>query len=145
MSSKGENQSEKTYKLTPKQQLFCDYYLQSANATESAIKAGYSKKTARSVGAENLTKPYIRDCIKSRQSKIHSSNIATEVEIKEFWTNVMKDSQNEMKDRIKVSELLGKTKGMFLEKQEIKITAGTISEELRKLTPEELEEVLNGL
>ena len=46
-------------KLTVKQQRFADEYIISGNATEAAIKGGYSKKTARSVGAENLTKPYI--------------------------------------------------------------------------------------
>ena len=41
-------------KLTPKQQAFCDYYIASGNATEAAIKAGYSKSTAYSIGSENL-------------------------------------------------------------------------------------------
>jgi phage terminase small subunit len=144
MSSSGRNRTDKI-KLTPKQQAFCDYYLQSGNATESAIKAGYSKKTARSVGAENLTKPYIIDYIKERQYKIHSSNIATEVEIKEFWTYAMISAGNELKDRIKASELLAKTKGMFLDKQEIKITSSTILEELKKMTPEQIQELLNEL
>ena len=144
MGSSGENCTDKI-KLTPKQQAFCDYYLQSGNATESAIKAGYSKRTARSVGAENLTKPYIADYIKERQYKIHSSNIATEVEIKEFWTSSMVGSDNELKDRIKASELLAKTKGMFLDRQEIKITSSTILEELKKMTPEQIQELLNGL
>lgn len=44
-------------KLTQKQQRFVDEYIISGNATQAAIKAGYSKKTARFVGAENLTKP----------------------------------------------------------------------------------------
>ncbi len=43
-------------KLTPKQKAFADYYIQTGNATEAAIKAGYSKKTARFIGNENLTK-----------------------------------------------------------------------------------------
>lgn len=46
-------------KLTPKQQAFADYYIETGNATQSAIKAGYSEKTARFIGAENLTKPNI--------------------------------------------------------------------------------------
>ena len=45
-------------KLTLKQKKFCDYYMSSGNATESAVKAGYSKKTAKQIGMENLTKPY---------------------------------------------------------------------------------------
>lgn len=43
--------------LTSKQEEFCQQYLVDLNATQAAIRAGYSKKTARSVGHENLTKP----------------------------------------------------------------------------------------
>lgn len=46
--------------LTEKQRLFCTYYMQSFNATQSAIKAGYSRETARIIGFENLTKPNIK-------------------------------------------------------------------------------------
>lgn len=48
-------------KLTIKQQKFADEYLISGNATQAAIKAGYSKKTARFIRNENLTKPYITE------------------------------------------------------------------------------------
>ncbi|MGG6834831.1 UNVERIFIED_CONTAM: terminase small subunit, partial [Streptococcus canis] len=50
----------KLSKLTLKQKRFADEYIISANATAAAIKAGYSKKTARSIGQENLTKPDIK-------------------------------------------------------------------------------------
>ena len=40
--------------LSLKQQKFCEYYVQSGNATEAAKKAGYSEKTAYSIGTENL-------------------------------------------------------------------------------------------
>lgn len=46
--------------LTIKQKLFCDYYIKTFNATQSAIKAGYSKNTAYAIGAENLRKPQIK-------------------------------------------------------------------------------------
>jgi phage terminase small subunit len=45
--------------LTEKQRLFCLYYVKSFNATQSAIKAGYSKDTAHVIGHENLRKPNI--------------------------------------------------------------------------------------
>lgn len=51
--------------LNEKQKLFCDEFLIDLNATQAAIRAGYSKKTARSIAAENLTKPYIQEYIKS--------------------------------------------------------------------------------
>ena len=56
-------------KLTPKQKLFCDYYLISLNATEASIKAGYSKKTAKEIGAENLTKPNIKEYLQNSMNK----------------------------------------------------------------------------
>ena len=46
--------------MTLKQIKFCDYYLQSGNATEAAKKAGYSEETAYSIGNENLKKPEIQ-------------------------------------------------------------------------------------
>lgn len=49
--------------LTAKQELFVREYLVDSNATQAAIRAGYSKDTARFIGAENLTKPYIMDRI----------------------------------------------------------------------------------
>lgn len=56
-----------TRQLTPKQQLFCEEYLCDLNATQAAIRAGYSKKTAKEIGAENLTKPAISEYLASRQ------------------------------------------------------------------------------
>ncbi len=58
-------------KLTIKQRRFVEAYLLSGNATQAAIEAGYSKKTARSIGQENLTKPAIEaviDAALNRQS-----------------------------------------------------------------------------
>ena len=112
----GKNRGES--KLTPKQQAFCDYYLQSGNATEAALKAGYSKRTARVIGQENLLKPAIVSYIKARQEVVQSHRIATETEIKEFWTGILRENENELKERLKASELLAKTKGMFLERNE---------------------------
>lgn len=50
--------------LTDKEVAFCHEYVIDWNATRAAIDAGYSKKTARQIGYENLTKPYIKDKIK---------------------------------------------------------------------------------
>ena len=47
--------------LTPKQRAFADFYIELGNATEAARRAGYSAKTAKSIGAENLTKPDIKN------------------------------------------------------------------------------------
>lgn len=50
-------------KLTDKQDMFCREYLLDLNATQAAIRAGYSEKTARFIGTENLSKPNIQDRI----------------------------------------------------------------------------------
>jgi phage terminase small subunit len=50
-------------KMTPKQKLFAREYLVDLNATQAAIRAGYSKKTARQTGTENLSKPVIAERI----------------------------------------------------------------------------------
>lgn len=56
--------------LTDKQRLFCIYYLKCFNATQAAIKAGYSADTAYSIGPENLNKPVIANEIKRLKSKM---------------------------------------------------------------------------
>lgn len=52
--------------MTPKQEAFINEYLIDKNATQAAIRAGYSVKTARQMGDENLSKPYIAAEIESR-------------------------------------------------------------------------------
>ena len=56
-------------KLTPKQQRFVDEYLIDLNATQAAIRSGYSEKTARDIGCENLAKPNIAKAIEEAQNK----------------------------------------------------------------------------
>ena len=50
-------------KLTPKQQRFIDEYMIDLNATQAAMRAGYSSRTARQIGAENLLKPVVAAAI----------------------------------------------------------------------------------
>jgi phage terminase small subunit len=51
-------------RLTDKQKVFCEQYLIDLNATQAAIRAGYSKRTAQQIGSENLSKPVIQAAIK---------------------------------------------------------------------------------
>lgn len=55
--------------LSPKQRRFVAEYLVDLNATQAAIRAGYSERTARSIGQENLTKPDIRRAIEEAESE----------------------------------------------------------------------------
>lgn len=71
--------------LTPKQQRFCDEYLIDLNATQAAIRAGYSEKTAYRTGADNLRKPQIEEYIAKRQKELsRSTEITQERVIKEL-------------------------------------------------------------
>lgn len=70
-------------KLTEKQKKFCDEYIKLGNAKEAAINAGYSKRTAKSIGAENLTKPDLKKYIDERMEKIASERIMSAQEILE--------------------------------------------------------------
>ena len=56
--------------LTAKQQRFVEEYLVDLNATQAAIRAGYSPETARSIGSENLSKPDIADAIAEGRAKL---------------------------------------------------------------------------
>lgn len=56
-------------KLTDKQKRFCDEYLIDLNATQAAIRAGYSAKSAYSIGEENLRKPELKSYIQQAIAK----------------------------------------------------------------------------
>lgn len=105
-------------KLTSMQSKFCDYYIASGNATESARRAGYSNRTARAIGHENLTKPNIIKKIEEVSEKLASERIADMTEVQEFWTSLMRDNGVEVKDQLKASEYISKTNGAFLDKVE---------------------------
>lgn len=82
-------------KLTIKQKKFADEYIKAGNATQSAIKAGYSKKTARQVGAENLTKPNIKSYIDERMKKLEEEAIADQKEILKGLTRQARREEKE--------------------------------------------------
>ncbi|MDV2912197.1 terminase small subunit [Pediococcus acidilactici] len=84
-------------KLTAKQKKFADNYIKTGNATQSAIDAGYSKKTAKSVGSENLTKPDIKAYIAEKMREIESDRIMDAQEALEFLTNVVRGKELETK------------------------------------------------
>lgn len=58
-----------TSKLTPKQEIFCKEYLIDLNATQAAIRAGYSQRSANNVGPDNLLKPIIQKRIAELMSE----------------------------------------------------------------------------
>lgn len=82
-------------KLTPKQKRFCDEYLIDLNATQAAIRAGYSKKTAYSIGQENLKKPEINAYIEKRMTEKEDALIAKQDEVMKYLTAVMRREKTE--------------------------------------------------
>jgi len=101
-----------------RQQKFCDYYLQSGNATDAAIKAGYSEKTAYSIGQRLLKNVEIEKYNTEHQQKAHKERIATAEEILEFLSDTVRDDEVGRKDRLKAAELLGKRYALFEDRRD---------------------------
>lgn len=111
--------------LTAKQQRFCDEYLIDLNATQAAIRAGYSKKTARVIGQENLTKPAIRDYIEKRMAEKEKALIADQDEVMKYLSSVMR---RELKESVVVT-LQNKTEKWVKDEDTGKLKKQTITEE----------------
>ena len=104
--------------MNVRQQKFCDYYLQSGNATDAAIKAGYSEKTAYSIGQRLLKNVEIEKYNTEHQQKAHKERIATAEEILEFLSDTVRDDEVGRKDRLKAAELLGKRYALFEDRRD---------------------------
>ena len=123
--------------LTTRMRAFVEAYC--GNATEAALKAGYSPRTAAFIGAENLKKPQIKEAIAEREKISSESRIADRQERQSFWTQVMRDPDEDMRNRLKAAELLGRSECDFVEKVELKgtleATLGVVfdSEQRRRL------------
>lgn len=101
--------------MTPRQKKFCEYYIQSGNATDAARKAGYSEKTARAIGNENLTKPDIQAYIQERIGDQDKKRVADANEVLEFYSAVMRGEVKDqfgldasLSDRLKAGDSLMK-------------------------------------
>nr|DAW56255.1 MAG TPA: Terminase small subunit [Caudoviricetes sp.] len=101
--------------LTQKQKRFCEEYIKTANASASAVAAGYSKKTAGAIGAENLKKPQIAAYIKKRIDEQDAALVADSNEILKFYTAVMRGEvkdqfglDSSLTDRLKAADSLAK-------------------------------------
>ena len=101
--------------LNERQKAFADYYIELGNATQAAIKAGYSEDSARSIGSENLTKPDIIAYIESRLAEIRAKRVADANEVIEFYTSVMRGEVKDqfgldasLSDRLKAGDALMK-------------------------------------
>lgn len=136
-------------KLTLKQKKFADEYIISGNATEAAIKAGYSKNSARSMGNENLTKPDIKLYIDEKMKELEDKAVASQQEVLEYLTRVMRGEEKEAvlanngdfkqevkeisvgaKDRLKAAELIGKRYSLWTERVEVEAETVIIKDDI---------------
>ncbi|GHV49859.1 hypothetical protein FACS1894216_01010 [Synergistales bacterium] len=103
--------------LNTRQKAFVAAY--AGNATEAATNAGYSEGTAYSIGQRLLKHVEVAEAIRSREERETRKRIADRQARQIFWTAIMRDENAEVKDRLRASELLGKSEGDFIERTEI--------------------------
>ena len=105
--------------FTTKQQRLINCY--AGNIKEAAKKAGLSYDYARRL----VTKSHILEAIRNRQeTEVRPKDIADRQKRQEFWTTVMYNKGEDMKDRLKASELLGKSEADFTENLSHKLPEG---------------------
>lgn len=137
--------------LTDKQKRFCDEYLCDMNATQAAIRAGYSKRTAYRTGADNLKKPQIRAYIDKRMAEKDVELIATQNEVLQYLTSVMRgesvavevvvdgdgakliEKEPSEMERIKAADQLAKCHGLYRDKDKMKIDLERLEIEKQRL------------
>ena len=112
-------------KMTAKQQRFCDEYLIDLNATQAAIRSGYSEKTARAIGNENLTKPDIKEYIEKRMAEKKAELIADQDEVMIYLSSVMR---RDLKESVVVT-LQNKTEKWVKDEDTGKLKKQTVTEE----------------
>lgn len=76
--------------MTEKQKRFCDEYLIDLNATQAAIRAGYSEKTAYTIGQKLTKKDEIKSYIDAALERLHAENVADAQEVMRYLTSVMR-------------------------------------------------------
>lgn len=131
--------------MNAKQRRFCDEYLIDCNATQAAIRAGYSKKTAKQIGQENLTKPDLKSYIDEQLEILHNQKTADAQEVLEYLTSIMRGEHTEQtlklvgegvqtiteidvaaKERLKAAELIGKRYGIWKDNVDVKGAIPTV-------------------
>ena len=140
--------------LTLKQERFCQEYIIDGNATRAALAAKYSENSAASIGSENLQKPEIIARIRELEAdRMARTRITQDWVVKKLAQNVERAMQAEPvfdaegkptgeylyqgQAANKALELLGKTHGMFTDRQEISGPGGGPIEAVMAMTPEE--------
>lgn len=141
--------------MNKKQKRFADEYLIDCNATKAAIRAGYSEKTAKSIGQRLLTYVDIKTYIDEQLEKIHNEKIADANEVMIYLSSVLRGESSaevvviegcgdgyseartmtkapDEKERLKAAELLGKRYGIFTDKMNLEVEPVVIVNDLKE-------------
>lgn len=117
------DQTKPARQFTIKQQRFIDCY--AGDIKEAAREAKLSYDYARRL----VTKDHILEAIKTRQdTEIRPTNIANRQARQVFWTRLMRDKHQEVKNRLRASELLGRSEMDFVEKRIVEIEPKTLAD-----------------
>ena len=102
--------------LTPKQLAFCRAYIVSNNATQAAIEAGYSEKTAKDIGCQNLKRDRVQDAMAVFRADVAERNRITEddllIELEEARQSALKPKTGVASPAAAVAATMGKAKLM---------------------------------
>lgn len=137
--------------MNAKQRKFCDEYLIDCNAKQAAIRAGYSEKTAYSIGQRLLKNVEVKAYLDEQLELLHNQKTADVQEVLEYLTAVMRGEHREQilqlvgdgvqeitdidvgaKERLKAAELIGKRFGMFRDNLGLDIESVTIVDDLKE-------------
>lgn len=120
---------DETKELTIKQQRFANIYIETGNATQSYIDAGYratTKKVAEANARKLLANYSVQVYIQNKMNELQKDSIASQDEVLQYLTKVMRGEEKDqfgldasLQDRTKCAELLGKRYGTFKDKIEV--------------------------
>lgn len=127
--------------MNERQKRFAEYYAQSGNAAQSAVKAGYSEKYAGQNADKLLKNTNIAEYIKQLAEKAQDDRIMTAKERQALLSDIAKDDDNATSDRIKAVDTLNKMTGEYTVKVDTTIkTSEKLSDVFKQLGGEGLEE-----
>jgi phage terminase, small subunit len=127
--------------MTHRQELFIQEYIKTGNATSSAIKAGYSKRTAKSIGQRLLTFVDIKKKIDELSQKVANNNIMTAKERQEYLSKLINSDDVKVSDKLKALDILNKMTGEYTQKVEVNGELKT-EDPFKNLTTEELKKII---
>ena len=125
-------------KLTRREQTILNYKANGGNMKKAMIDAGYSENYADK--NSRYLMGIVGQEIKATQDTIKNEKIKSVAQIQEWWTNIMDDEDVDIRDKIKVSELLAKSQGGFIDKVEMN---ASVNNPLEHLTTEELKKLID--